>query len=402
MRKTDIQLSEIDDALEDIKAGKMIIVVDDEERENEGDIVMAAELVTPENINFMASHARGLICTPVEPEISDRLHFHPMVSESEPGTCNFAVSVDARNGIETGISAKDRADTILKIMDPFSKPEDFVRPGHIFPLRAKRGGVLVRAGHTEASIDLCTLSGLNGGSVICEIMNEDGTMARLPDLYVFAKKNNMKIISIEDLITYRRRRETLVEEVATARLPTVFGIFDIHIFQEKLTGKEHVAMIKGDISKVESPLVRVHSECLTGDVFRSLRCDCRSQLDAALHQISEEGSGIVLRMAQEGRGIGLAAKIKAYALQDEKGLDTVEANTHLGFKDDLRDYGIGAQILKSLGVKKMKLLTNNPRKIIGLSGYGLEIEKRIPITVGESEANTKYLKTKRDKMGHLL
>lgn len=399
---SNIQLSPIEEAIDDIRLGKMLIVVDDEDRENEGDLVASAEMVTPEIINFMATNARGLICTPVEPDIADRLNFHAMVSGSDPGTCNFAVSVDARINIETGISASDRSETIRQIMDETTTPKDFVRPGHVFPLRAKKGGVLVRAGHTEASVDLCKMAEQKGGAVICEIMNDDGTMARLPQLLEFAKKHNLKIISIEDLIEYRRKRESLVEKVSSAALPTVFGIFQIHIFRETLTGAEHVAMVKGDITQQLAPLVRVHSECLTGDVFRSLRCDCRSQLDAALHLIAEEGCGIVLRMAQEGRGIGLSAKIQAYALQDEKGLDTVEANRHLGFKDDLRDYGIGAQILRSLGISQMRLLTNNPKKIIGLSGYNLEVVERVPLSVGESEVNQSYLKAKKEKMGHLL
>ncbi len=397
-----IELSSIEDALADIAAGKPIIVVDDEDRENEGDLVVAAEKITPETVNFFATEAKGLICTPVDPEIAERLNFHPMVAEAEPDACNFSVSVDARVGIKTGISAADRALTIKKIMDPDTAPADFVRPGHVFPLRAKTGGCLVRAGHTEASVDLCKLAGLQGGAVICEIMNEDGSMARLPQLMDFAQKHSLKIMTIEALISYRRNQETLVEEVAQAQLPTVFGIFDIRVFKEKLTGLEHVALIRGDISSVDAPLVRVHSECLTGDVFRSLRCDCRSQLDAALDRVAEEGVGVILRMAQEGRGIGLAAKIKAYELQDTHGLDTVEANNRLGFKDDLRDYGIGAQMLKSLGVTKMRLLTNNPRKIVGLSGYGLQAIERVPIDVGESEGNADYLRVKKEKLGHLL
>jgi len=396
------QFISIEEAIADIAAGRMLIVVDDEDRENEGDLVIAADFITPDAINFMAKEARGLICTPVDPDIAERLNLHPMVAESDPGACNFSVSVDARYGIETGISAADRAHTIKRIMDDSSSASDFLRPGHVFPLRAKKGGSLVRAGHTEASVDLSKLAGLSGGAVICEIMNPDGTMARLPDLFRFSEKNGIRIISIESLIRYRRNKETLVEKVAHATIPTVFGIFEIHVFQEKLTGLEHVALVRGNIEMSEAPLVRVHSECLTGDVFRSLRCDCRSQLDAALDRIAEEGTGVLLRMAQEGRGIGLSAKIKAYELQDSMGLDTVEANEHLGFRDDLRDYGIGAQILKILGVSKMRLLTNNPRKIVGLSGYGLQIVEQLPIDVGESEHNAAYLKTKKEKLGHML
>lgn len=392
----------IEEAIAQIAAGKMLIVVDDEDRENEGDLVAAAQAVTPEMINFMATQARGLICTPVEPAIAQRLGFHAMVSDADAGTCNFGTSVDARAGIDTGISAADRAHTMQIIVDPASAPTDFVRPGHVFPLLAKAGGCLTRAGHTEASIDLCHLAGMPGAAVICEIMNADGTMSRLPQLKEFAAEHGLNIITIDDLIRYRRARETLVEEVAQSELPTVFGRFEVRVFREKLTGIEHVALIRGEIGKAPAPLVRVHSECLTGDVFRSLRCDCRSQLDAALNLIAEEDCGILLRMAQEGRGIGLAAKIQAYQLQDSLGLDTVEANAHLGYRDDLRDYGIGAQILKQLGVTKMRLLTNNPRKIIGLSGYGLEITKQVPIVVGESEANAKYLRTKREKLGHTL
>ena len=391
----------VEDALHDLKNGKMIIVVDDEDRENEGDLVLAAEHVTPETINFMISKARGIVCAPVSDDIARRLDFHDMVSRSDSGTCPFAVSVDAREGVSTGTSAADRARTIQKIAEETAVASDFVRPGHVFPLRAKPGGCLVRAGHTEASVDLCRLAGLKEAAVVCEIMNEDGSMSRLPDLQVFAKQHNLRILSIAQIIEYRQKQEILVEEVAQSSLPTVFGLFTIHVFREKITGREHVAMVKGDISKENAPLVRVHSECLTGDVFRSLRCDCRYQLDAALHKIAEEGTGVVLRMAQEGRGIGLAAKIKAYQAQDTLGLDTVEANKHLGFQDDLRDYGIGAQILRLLGISQMRLLTNNPRKIVGLSGHGLEVVQRIPLTGGENEKNREYLQTKRKKMGHL-
>jgi 3,4-dihydroxy 2-butanone 4-phosphate synthase/GTP cyclohydrolase II len=393
----------IDEAIAHIREGKTIVIVDDEERENEGDLVVAAEKATPEVINFFATQARGLICTPVASELAKKLEFPPMVQKNEESTgCNFSVSVDLRRGIASGISAHDRSKTIRHIVSPDAKPDDFVKPGHVFPLSAKDGGVLVRAGHTEAVVDIVRMAGLSPAGVLCEIMNDDGTMARFPDLVKYAKKHDIGIISIAALIAYRQKKEILVEEVAHASIPTVFGIFQMRVFREKMTGREHVAMVKGDLSQQESPLVRVHSECLTGDVFQSFRCDCRNQLDASLYQIAEEGTGVLVRMAQEGRGIGLAEKIKAYAVQDEKGLDTVEANTYLGFKDDLRDYGTGAQILQLLGISKMRLLTNNPRKIVGLSGYGLEITERIPIVVGEMEINTKYLQTKKEKLGHFL
>lgn len=396
-------LTSVEEAISAIANGEMVVVVDDEDRENEGDLIVAAEKITPEIVNFFATEARGLICTPVGSEISDRLQFRPMVRRNEESTgCNFAVSVDLRKGIASGISAFDRAATIQRISNSSALPGDFVSPGHVFPLHAKDGGVLVRAGHTEATVDLARLAGLAPAGTLCEIMNSDGTMARLPELITFAKKHNLKIISIEDLIRYRRERETLVDEVASATIPTVFGIFEIRVFQERLTGVEHVAMIRGNLSDAESPLVRVHSECLTGDVFRSLRCDCRSQLDAALNLIAEEGVGVLVRMSQEGRGIGLSAKIQAYALQDEHGIDTVEANHRLGFRDDLRDYGIGAQILKKLGIKNMRLLTNNPRKIVGLSGYGISVDERVPLLVGESEQNSEYLRAKKEKLGHFL
>ncbi len=398
-----IDIDTVAEAIADIAVGKPVIVVDDEDRENEGDLIMAAEKVTPEWINFFASRGRGLICTPVDATIARRLGLSPMVTNNEEShRCDFTVSVDLREGIASGISASDRAKTIARISEKNAESQDFVKPGHVFPLLAKTGGVLVRAGHTEAAVDLARLAGLAPAGVLCEIMNEDGTMARLPQLKEFAKKHDLKLISIEALIAYRRQKESLVEQVAHSKLPTVFGEYDLFVFRETLTGKEHVAMVLGDIKRIDAPLVRVHSECLTGDVFRSVRCDCRSQLDAALERISEEGAGILLRMAQEGRGIGLEAKIKAYALQDEHGFDTVEANNHLGFEDDLREYGIGAQILIQLGVKKMRLLTNNPRKIVGLSGYGISMIERTPIQVGEMESNTEYLKTKRAKLGHLL
>jgi 3,4-dihydroxy 2-butanone 4-phosphate synthase / GTP cyclohydrolase II len=394
----------IEEGLQALQKGEMIIVVDDEDRENEGDLVMIAEKTTPDAINFMATHARGLICTPVESSIAKRLEFKPM-QESEDQTCNFAITVDSRKGIETGISSKDRAYTILDIVRKDSTPHDFVKPGHIFPLLAKEGGVLVRTGHTEASVDLAKLSGYQGAAVICEIINEDGTMARMPQLKVFAQKHKLKIITIEDLIQYRREKTDLVKLFSESHLPTRYGDFQIKIFQEKLSGKEHVALIKGDLfeNTIQSPpLVRVHSECLSADVFGSLRCDCEIQLHNALELIQKEQHGVFLYMRQEGRGIGLGNTIKTYNLQDKEGYDTIEANEKLGFPADLRDYGIGAQILKHLGICKMRLLTNNPKKISGIEGYGLQITEQVSLKSPQTKENKKNLQTKKNKMDHIL
>lgn len=393
-------LSSIKESLEDLRQGKMIIVIDDEDRENEGDLVMAAEFANAEAVNFMAKEARGLICVPIEEERAYRLNFQPMTRNAD-GNCNFTVSVDAREGTTTGISAAERAQTIKKITDSEATANDFLRPGHIFPLIAKRGGVLVRAGHTEASTDLMKLAGLSQIGVICEIMNEDGTMARLPDLERFAVKHGLKIITIQDLIEYRSKNETLIRKEAESLLETNFGTFQVHVYTSLVDLKEHVALTRGKIESEASTMVRVHSECLTGDIFGSMHCDCGQQLDKALQMISENGHGVLLYMRQEGRGIGLSNKIKAYNLQ-QQGLDTVEANHKLGFKMDLRTYGIGAQILADLGVKEMDILTNNPKKLVGLEGYGLKIRKRLPIEIMPNGINLKYLQTKKGKMGHLL
>ncbi|MCD6578094.1 bifunctional 3,4-dihydroxy-2-butanone-4-phosphate synthase/GTP cyclohydrolase II [bacterium] len=395
-------LDKIEDALKDFQNGKIVIIVDDENRENEGDFVASGELATPENINFMAKEGRGLICTPISEEIAQRLNLYPMATENrEVEGADFRVSVDAAKNITTGISAYDRATTIKIIADRDSKPNDLLRPGHVFPLVAKRYGVLRRAGHTEASIDLCKLSKLTETAVICEIMNDDGTMARLPQLKKVAKKNDIKIISIANLIKYRIQREKTVKKITEFKLPTKWGNFKGILFSTLDGSQEHLAMVKGEIFGKEDVLVRVHSECLTGDALGSLRCDCGPQLHHSMEMIEETGSGVVLYLKQEGRGIGLHAKLMAYRLQDD-GMDTVEANEALGFKADLRDYGIGAQILKELGLSTIRLITNNPKKIIGLKGYGLKVTERVPINIEPNKYNKRYLKTKKDKMEHLF
>ncbi len=393
----------IEEAIEDIRSGKMVILMDDEDRENEGDLCMAAQMVTPEAVNFMATHGRGLICMTMTREQIERLGIPMMVQKNEsPFETAFTISIEARSGVTTGISAADRARTIQVAARLDVKPGDIVSPGHVFPLRAKKGGVLVRTGQTEGSVDLARLSGLRPSGVICEIMKEDGTMARMPDLKKFAKKFNLKIITIADLIAYRMKMDSLVHRAAEADLPTKYGgIFRAIVYTNDVDDFEHIALVKGNITPDKEILVRVHSECMTGDVFGSLRCDCGSQLHTAMEIVGQEGCGVVLYMHQEGRGIGLINKLKAYCLQDD-GMDTVEANTELGFKADLRDYGIGAQILRDLGVKKMRILTNNPKKIVGLDGYGLTITRRLPLQMEPQPENIKYLTTKKEKMGHIL
>jgi 3,4-dihydroxy 2-butanone 4-phosphate synthase/GTP cyclohydrolase II len=398
-----MSVSAIKEAIVDIKSGKMVILVDDEDRENEGDLCMAAAYVTPEAINFMAKYGRGLVCLSLSEELADKLNLSPMVSDNRSRfSTAFTVSIEAKRGVTTGISAADRATTIRTAVADDVTPDDIVSPGHVFPIRARKGGVLVRTGQTEGSVDLARLAGLRPAGVICEIMKDDGTMARMPDLEEFSKKHGLKIVTIADLIQFRMQHESLIKRAATATIPTRYGgEFKIIVYENDVDDMKHVALVKGDIEPEDEVLVRVHSECLTGDVFGSERCDCGYQLHAAMKMVEAAEKGVIVYMHQEGRGIGLVNKIKAYELQ-ESGKDTVEANLTLGFKADLRDYGIGAQILADLGVRKMKLMTNNPKKIVGLEGYGITIPERIPIEIKPTENNIKYLTTKKKKMGHLL
>jgi len=403
MKKT---FSTIEEAVKDIKKGKFVIVVDDEDRENEGDLIMAAEKVTPDAINFMARYARGLICVALTGERVEQLNLPPMSPDNTAlHRTDFTVSVDPAKGGTTGISARDRALTIKLLVDSNTRPEDLARPGHIFPIKAKDGGVLVRAGHTEAAMDLARIAGLYPAGVLCEIMKDDGSMARVPDLIRFAKRHHLKLITIKDLIEYRRKREKLVERVLSVNLPTDFGRFKLILYKDRIEGNPHLALVKGNLKlkdKNDSVLVRVHSQCLTGDIFHSQRCDCGRQLESALEMIEKEGRGVLIYLPQEGRGIGLENKLRAYVLQEKKGMDTVEANLKLGFPADLRDYGIGAQILADLGLTRIRLLTNNPRKVIGLEGYGIKIVKRVPIVVKYTAYSKNYIETKKRKLGHII
>jgi 3,4-dihydroxy 2-butanone 4-phosphate synthase/GTP cyclohydrolase II len=399
---TQTPFATIEEALEDVRQGKFVVVVDAADRENEGDLTIAAQFATPEAVNFMATHGRGLICLCLTDERCDELALEQMTDRNEtPFGTAFTVSIEAREGVSTGISAHDRARTIQVAIDPSKGPEDLVQPGHVFPLRASAGGVLQRAGQTEAAVDLARLAGLNPAGVVCEVMKDDGTMARVPDLVEYCARHDLKMITVEDLIEYRRRTEKLVERITSVRLPTAYGDFTAIAFREKLTGKHHVALVKGHVEGEENVLVRVHSECLTGDVFHSLRCDCGEQLEQALARIGSEERGVLLYMAQEGRGIGLLNKLKAYELQ-ENGLDTVEANLELGFPPDMREYGIGNQILADLGLSTIRILTNNPKKITGIEGFGLTVVEQVPIEISPNDENRRYLETKRTKLGHRL
>jgi 3,4-dihydroxy 2-butanone 4-phosphate synthase/GTP cyclohydrolase II len=400
--ETQTQFSTVEEAIEDIRQGKMVVVCDDEDRENEGDLTMAAQFATPEAINFMAKEGRGLICLALTPDRCEELGLDLMAAKNEsPFETAFTVSIEAREGVTTGISAHDRAHTVQVAIDPGSRPRDVVQPGHVFPLKAKPGGVLERVGQTEAAVDLARLAGLNPSGVICEIMNDDGTMARVPDLIPYCRQHGLKLITVADLVAYRRRHDKLVERVVSTALPTAFGDFEVVGYRSLVDEKHHVAMVKGDVAGADDVLVRVHSECLTGDVFHSLRCDCGEQLESSLAMIEEAGRGVLLYLAQEGRGIGLLNKLKAYKLQEE-GLDTVDANLKLGLPADLRDYGIGAQILTDLGLSSIRILTNNPKKIIGLEGYGLSVTGQVPIQPTPNPHNEAYLRAKRDRMGHTL